>query len=1060
MSRKIICVLCCVSIMAQLLFGMMGVSAYKSNSANIALGKPTFHSSIYEGMEQYGSFHLVDGDVWSEYYTHVSSTPEWAVIDLEKPYRVEKIRVAGRMAIVDELGRKLFSLQLSNDPNFATFETVHHQGAEAFPHREWLEVTVTAKTHYRYVRYIGDGVGCRGLNEIEVYGTDEQEDPYLAYEEEAYLKALKAVNQLGIMEVTTFSPNGVVTRGEALEILLAFGGYGKADLKTAMEPIFADVPKEHPYFSEVQMAYSLGWLSLPEDRLFQPENYITKNAFLKMLLCDMNYADVIGYMGGYPIGVLSLANENRLLKGVTSEGDAVLTCTDIVYILYNALGAPYLLQSSFSDHKVEYEEVATLGEYRFNMVEKTGVITANSFTDLEDGSAAGKYHVALDGVSYIDRSASAGALLGYTADCFIDTESDEIIFAVKSSDNEEITFRGEEIVSTENDLKRKKISLMDSKGKTKSIHLSDGFTVVNGFITDNSYTMDTLTGDYAYITAVDNDEDGEYDVLFVKNYESTVVKSVYTAPDGETVISAENGETYRIPDGRENYCNVSSNLGSAKLAALEGGDVISICQSADGRGTEILVMIEGNVVGTVEEYFENENEYVVIGGKTYIINKGYDKALKNGSSSAEEIEVGKSYTFKLNVFGEIVAVDRANTGFRYAFLIDKMGSLGLDPVFNLKLLMDNGKVEVHTITDKVIIDEVSYKASSLKAYEDNEFFLPQDVVLLYMEDGKIKEITTKMGDLKKTEYVGDVRFSYHFNAIFIGGNYTMEARFAENTPVFEIPVYYEVEGDVQREIIDTSNDKNFSVTTVRATVDGHNEEVTDITAAYDVDENTKQAEAFVRKVEVGTGSTMANISPMMVVDRVTQAVNEEGEVVEKAYGFTVSGMTEIVFDEGLVASVMGDKSIERGDIIKYRMNSASGIVDVFEHHFDASEDKGKMGTKGDDFWIQIGNIGSIAAGMRGHYGVIVSKEKNLLSVSDVMPDGTNDAAVFRRMDVHDLDNYKVYIYDEKSDTLYAETADALGSFVCDTNKNARVMAINDRNGGNRMIVAYQFSSLD
>lgn len=97
---------------------------------------------------------------------------------------------------------------------------------------------------------------------------------------------------------------------------------------------FSDVSFGGWYYPYIYSAQSCGYISGYEDNTFRPEKEVTEIEFLSMLERALGYTNMIEAEGGYPDGVISVANRLKLIDN-PSEVPAARARAAIM--LYNAL---------------------------------------------------------------------------------------------------------------------------------------------------------------------------------------------------------------------------------------------------------------------------------------------------------------------------------------------------------------------------------------------------------------------------------------------------------------------------------------------------------------------------------------------------------------------------------------------------------------------------------------------------------------------------------------------------------------------------------------------------
>ena len=108
-----------------------------------------------------------------------------------------------------------------------------------------------------------------------------------------------------------------------------------ADKYNGQSVYFYDVPKTHWAYNEISELTSRGFLSGKGDKVFLPDEKITKQEASKILLDLMGYTQYCQAGGGYPEGYSKKASELKLYKG-TSD-DKYLTMGDMFMLVFNAM---------------------------------------------------------------------------------------------------------------------------------------------------------------------------------------------------------------------------------------------------------------------------------------------------------------------------------------------------------------------------------------------------------------------------------------------------------------------------------------------------------------------------------------------------------------------------------------------------------------------------------------------------------------------------------------------------------------------------------------------------
>ena len=1077
MKKKILTLILAFGI----LVGTFPAFALKTTTPNIALGKPTTADSEY-GLGGMGPALGNDGDIyttWSQGYSGMNSF--WQV-DLQQEYFVAKVIVHARWDMDNDTARRNFEIQLSNDANFNKYETVYSQGDEGFPYHESLTVNVSPTQKYRYLRLQKTNGDYFTLGEVEVYEMEMAGSDYGNIDGQRYAKAAKLLDYLGIMEAAKLKEEQLVTRAEALNLAFSLLGIDSAVFShNADRQMYYDVPPEHPYYQAVQAAWSLGWIDCPDDRLFRPEAFISGDAMTKILLHALGYGQSLNYLGSFPANVRRKASDIKLYRKMSVDGNAFVDQQTMVLLLYNALTVPAADIQIESD-RLTLEAGENLLYGRYDLVEGSGLITGNHVSSLKNAVSYSPSHIEIDQKSYVDTTGEMGKWLGYRVDYFINSADQEnaiVLYDCSSADNSVVTMQGRDLSSGNEGLISGNLRFTKENGSDESVSLAQGYSVIYNGVADIEYNIYDFKGDYTELTFLDNNRDGEYDIVFVDTYQSAVISSAGWSGKDIRVIFESGGSLTLPAEGAGVFLFMQTiDGGVVTPEMLESGDLITYAQSRNGKAVKLYAG-DRVVSGNVEAVESGDKSFVHIDGERYEVHQAYFDALEEGSSIAKELKPGADAAFRLNKAGQIVALSSSNESgmFEYAVLLATDVENGISGNVRIKIYRENGQQEIWNLTEQVTIDRVKYERSEIADMlkSGNDALLGQGMVRARFTDGGIKEFDTpyinvqagetKDNSLDETLAASDkpLYFKAALPCLYYAGDYRMYLRADLASPVFTVPA------DASGVISASESDKKlFEIRT--AGTKFIDEQKTELYAIYDIDEFSKTPAAYMKRITAGSDVTAVDESdPVLVVDYISQTLDEDGSVKLKIVGYNSAGKAEFTADSELI-SVQKDMdgnvirtspitALDRGDIIHYtpRGNEISAFILMF----DCSEDKDKMESKpGLEVWYSAGwaTYDQVAASTRGVFGLALKRNKSLLSVCDRFPTGSNEEEVFSRTEVYNTDAKPIYIYNEAADRLQKASAADLDSMVYEVNPNGRVFVVTAR-ANLQFIVGYDFENI-
>lgn len=134
-----------------------------------------------------------------------------------------------------------------------------------------------------------------------------------------------------------FHPDSYISRSLAAVILCNLTDI-PAEVNDGMEEsIFSDVPSDQWAKNYICWAYEHKLVNGFEDGTFRPEEYVTYEQFVKMLVCYMDLEEYAVKLGGYPNGYMQIASENHLMDEINFENSGALTCGDMAIMTYRAM---------------------------------------------------------------------------------------------------------------------------------------------------------------------------------------------------------------------------------------------------------------------------------------------------------------------------------------------------------------------------------------------------------------------------------------------------------------------------------------------------------------------------------------------------------------------------------------------------------------------------------------------------------------------------------------------------------------------------------------------------
>ncbi len=437
------------------------------------------------------------------------------------------------------------------------------------------------------------------------------------------------------------------------------------------------------------------------------------------------------------------------------------------------------------------------------------------------------------------------------------------------------------------------------------------------------------------VELLDNNNDGDYDFIFVTSYETVIVDEVYanntkisTEFSGSIDLDFENkkGHTYSITmDGEE-----------ITLADLQKGDVLSIAVTANKNNYEIIGTRK-TVEGAIDEMDSDNGIYKVDGTEYEIANVADTTKIGIGS-----VTPGDEGILYLDAFDKIAYFDRTSaTAKNYGFIVGAgdYASVG-DVTYEVQMLDKDGTVATYTLADNVRVTDyndanpapASMTAADLYNNEIKTMALGSKWVLKTGDDTALNMLRNYAGRLvtytvNSQSKISAIAFAdttpndtdnFNFDSVVAGDTDSNRAEYKENlgslgnigvtedTVVFSLP-------------IDANSAKDdFEVTSIDSLGDGGFYNV----AYFNVDDEGNAGAIIITNsgTKVGAGSSLA------VVTKIMAAKNENAETVYNVT-FLQGGEEKTLTTTSELYGLMGS-SYNRGDVFEYAVNAEGEISDI------------------------------------------------------------------------------------------------------------------------------------
>lgn len=751
-----------------------------------------------------------------------------------------------------------------------------------------------------------------------------------------------------------------VSRGEYMAFMANIFAGGEVSGRTV--PPFVDVPETHTYYDAISWMYEQGYIVGNERRLFEPDRAITYGEALRVTIDMLGYGPHADISGGYPQGYLAQARSLKIMDGVNKTISATLTYEDVYNTMFHTLEAePYYLIGGGNPE----EDESTLLYRNFSVRRIEGVVTSDGVTSIDDNTVCMYGSIAIDGRIYQRSETDAfGDWLGYNVRAYVregdDADSVVYIYPYKTA---EMTLQANEILSVEDGTVRYSLE----ERREQKLELDPVINYIYNYKAEAIADYSEIIPESGYVSFIDNDNDGEYEI--VKVFERVNMVLSYVDTEGSKLYDTDRGIALDL-GGSETVYTITFDGQPLTLVELEQEDVLTLYQSRDGLYVNILVARE-SFEGTVTRVRSED-------GATFVSVDGTEYKLSPDCNFIPD--AGYKGDFMLNAYGEIIHIDRMfgeveAFGYVLNVVTDDMN----ENTLIIKLFTTNGFIEKLSTAKRVTVNGV--RTSDLEMMYNALCTTGEDGVRTVINQ-PMRYKTNKAGELYLIDTVAKVaggeddtfKLDKAKSTLIHKANGVFAGDFAVNADTSAILV--------PSDITDTEAFKMFNIANFSS-------DRSYVLEAYNFDET--RIPEFVLVYENSNAQTRG----IMYVDEVTVGLDDDEEAVAVLSGYVDGALQSVrAIDETLV------NKLSRGDVIRYSLDGKGQAKEV-EIWYDA--DTRTVGDAGGT----ITGSDFIAAGL------VESVNGDIVLINTGKTDDAGNAIKY----VYNMQGINIYKYNTDEDTL-------------------------------------------
>jgi len=794
----------------------------------------------------------------------------------------------------------------------------------------------------------------------------------------------KKLAALGIIdEPTDDRLKAYITRAELIDVLLKYLDYEDA-VTTADTTPFIDVSAFDKRIGAYNLLYKAGYISGDGNSRYRPDDFLTYNEAMAVVVKAMGHKPFIMEELGYPESYMYVANKYGMLKDLRDSGENPIPYCDILRMIEKSLDADAVVQEGYDingEGRLEIKDGFKVLEQIHGIKHFKGLVTGNENTRLYASGSEKiyRYQIEIDGEIYDTPEQEYDILLGYRVVAYSEKdENDELSIVYMEADRRKNNVFE---IKADNIIKEKTtntcIYYEDESVYDQELDIdADTFTVIYNGKSHNNYGMlKSILPDSGYVTALDNNGDMMIDVLFINEYKNMVIGSVDRA--NHKIYDKYTNEMLVIDPMDDDVRIYDVDGAQVGIGAIPLNSVISYTETANAEGykLKIVYLQTEKFVGQIEEVsYEGDETKLLIGGMYYEMAENLKNYIELGLES--ELKTNVSGTFYLDRDGKIAYYDREEAssaiyGFVHRVAIDS----GLGDKLIIRIFSQDAEWLVLETNGKINIDGYRYNTNSTADLETAISKIPEgEVIMFSYMDNIITYIDTPELNKGNTTLASD---RGNLNMIASGAEF--ETRYgmcnefnnpsdnkfvvnSGNCVIFETPAR-PTEGDEENYYDDLemySVSKSLGKAYYRAVPYDYGQVITDGYCAYNTESRDinvasclllRGSENAGKGINGSGGESLTTRSQCAVVIKTGAGLNKDGEDRQVLY-YSVNGIEKKlcvantinyskcrIYNYESETKSFNEIGLEAGDVIQVGTNAKDEISQInVVYRFDQTSD--------------------------------------------------------------------------------------------------------------------------
>jgi len=524
-----------------------------------------------------------------------------------------------------------------------------------------------------------------------------------------YAGALDLLSALEIIkgdDLGNFNPDATITRAEMAAIVCRAKGLESAANGAKGATAFTDVAADHWASGYINLANQNNIINGYGDGRFGPEDTVTYEQVIKMLVCALGFEPMAAAKGGWATGYLVVANTYKITEGAAADA----TRKNVATLVYNALSTPMMDQTTFGAD-AEYEILnGKNGEYKTLLTDMDIYIATGT---VDDYDAESVYFTVTENSDDLEFEAEdeeefekgdfdVAPYMYQSVDVYVQKNSRkdyEVVAIVGSVMGEVLEILSDDIVEKEDIDDGEFEYYIDAanSSKTKKVKVEKNAPIVYNRGAESKTFAKLVEEDDIEIILIENTGDRTFDRIVATKYTSALVN--YVDVDNDEIEIGGALVEFDFEDEDVEIILVDEKGNALTLADFAEDDVVAVVADAEYmedyvKYIKVIKLSDAAVTGVVDEtYTSNDVKYIVVDGNEYALDKA--------NTDVYGLQVGDEGTFFIGMTGKVVEFDGSVVGKDYAYILEaaKSESSFSADKWQIKLLTKEDGIVTYDVTD-------------------------------------------------------------------------------------------------------------------------------------------------------------------------------------------------------------------------------------------------------------------------------------------------------------------------------------------------------------------------